>query len=241
MARWFVNPSKARHGGRVHRPRVRRAGAAFILGKRSPYKGHVHRINPYLTELGMLANPRRRHRRHHRRHHRHHYRHNPGQSLTGGVMRLVRNPLPFVTDGAFGILGAYVAVTVPTMFLPPSLNGVDLMSKLVRGLARAVTGMGAYMVAKKTMPRSAPAVLVGATIGAAGSLVLDLLNTRLILGAGDNQQSVMGLFGGGVSGLGLYNASRLGYTIAARRGSGVNGIYGGNSPALTGAGGRIYG
>lgn len=254
MARWFVNPrhrkSRRKGHGRVHRPRVRVSGHTFSLGLRSPYKGRIHRVNPIITnpfirEVGMYGNPRRRHRR------RHHYRHNPiirnpGAALTiGGVMR---NPLGVVSNGFAAVAGAFLTNSIPNMF--GLFPGPDMVSKLLRGTVRVVVGGFVYGAARSFMPRQAQAVAVGAAMGSIGATVLDLLNTRLVLGYGDVTQTpgmllagVGNIFGGApaMTGYGAYTRPMGAYTrpMGAFR-TGFSGIYGGTSMGMTRVGDSIY-
>lgn len=280
MARWFVNPRKRRshkrrhratsrrrravrtRGGQ-HRPRVRISGHRFLLGSRSPYKGKVHRVNPiirnpiirnpFIREVGMYGlNPRRRRR--------HHYRHNPIIRNPGGagaptLQGVMRNPLGIVSQGFTAVGAAYMTNSIPNMF--GLFPGVDLVSKLLRGAVRVVVGGFVYGAVRAIAPKQAPAAAVGAAIGSIGATVLDLLNTRLILGYGDVVQTpgmllggVGTIFGGapaaatgtaGYRGMGAYTRpmGRLGaYT---RPMGGYRGIYGSGSMAMMGTGSSIYG
>lgn len=193
MARWFVNP-KARRG-KQHRPRVRISGHTATLGAASRYKGVITRINPaLLREVGMLMNP---HRRRHGR--RHHYRGNPGP--LAAVKGVIRNPGQTVMDGAVSVLGGYLALALPNQFLP--FPGVTLMDKVLRALTRVAAGGLVIMGARKVLPRSAQAVAAGVAFTTIGSTVLDLFNTRIVVGAGDTAQ--IGFLPGGFSlGLGAY-------------------------------------
>lgn len=282
MARWFVNPRKRRRShkrrhrathrrravrtrGGQHRPRVHVSGHRFILGSRSPYKGRIHRVNPiirnpiirnpFIREVGMYGlNPRRRRR--------HHYRHNPIIRNPGGagaptLQGVMRDPLGIVTQGFTAVGTAYLTNSIPNLFATtiPFLGGVDMVSKLLRGVARVVVGGFVYGAVRSLAPRQAPAAAVGAAIGSIGATVLDLLNTRLILGYGDVVQTpgmllggVGSIFGGapagataGYRGMGAYTRpmGRLGaYT---RPMGGYRGIYGSGSMAMMGTGSSIYG
>lgn len=265
MARWFVNPKrKARRrsrkrrvrtrGGGQRRPRVRVSGHTFILGRRSPFKGRIRRVNPiirnpFIREVGMygLRNPRRRRR----------YRGNPiirnpngtGAPTLQGVMR---NPLGIVTTG-FTVMGtAYLTNSIPNMFA--LFPGTDMVSKLLRGVVRVVVGGFVYGAVRAIAPRQANAAAAGAAVGSIGATVLDLMNTRLILGYGDVVQTPMMLFAGvgtmfggapvgtaGYRGFGAYTRpmGRLGaYT---RPMGGFRGVYGSGSMAMMGTGSSIYG
>jgi hypothetical protein len=257
MARWFVNPKrrkKTRGGGRVRRPRVRVSGRRFLLGSRSPFKGKVRFVNPiirnpFIREVGMYGlNPRRRRR----------YRGNPsiirnpngtGAPTLQGVMR---NPLGVVSTGFTAMGAAYLTNSIPNMFA--LFPGTDLVSKLLRGVVRVVVGGFVYGAVKAIAPRQANAAAAGAAVGSIGATVLDLLNTRLILGYGDVVQTpgmlfagVGNIFGGattgtaGYRGVGAYTRpmGRLGaYT---RPMGGYAGIYGSGSMAMMGTGSSIYG
>lgn len=264
MARWFVNPRKRRKrtrgGGKQRRPRVRVSGRRFLLGSRSPFKGKVRFVNPiirnpiirnpFIREVGMYGlNPRRRRR----------YRGNPsiirnpngsGAPTLQGVMR---NPLGVVTTGFTAMGAAYLTNSIPNMF--NLFPGTDLVSKLLRGTVRVVVGGFVYGMVKSIAPRQANAAAAGAAVGSIGATVLDLLNTRLILGYGDVVQTPMMLFAGvgnifggaaptgtaGYRGVGAYTRpmGRLGaYT---RPMGGYRGIYGSGSMAMMGTGSSIYG
>lgn len=258
MARWFVNPrkrkKKTRGGGRQRRPRVRVSGRRFLLGSRSPFKGKVRFVNPiirnpFIREVGMYGlNPRRRRR----------YRGNPsiirnpngaGAPTLQGVMR---NPLGVVTTGFTAMGAAYLTNSIPNMF--NIFPGTDMVSKLLRGVVRVVVGGFVYGAVKAIAPRQANAAAAGAAVGSIGATVLDLLNTRLILGYGDVVQTPMMLFAGvgtifggaptgtaGYRGVGAYTRpmGRLGaYT---RPMGGYRGIYGSGSMAMMGTGSSIYG
>ena len=268
MARWFVNPRRKRRvrtrgrarASRQRRPRVRVSGHTFILGRRSPFKGRIRRVNPiirnpiirnpFIREVGMYGmNPRRRRR----------YRGNPsiirnpngsGAPTLQGVMR---NPLSVVTTGFTAMGTAYLTNSIPNMF--NLFPGVDLVSKLLRGVVRVVVGGFVYGAVKAIAPKQASAAAAGAAVGSIGATVLDLLNTRLILGYGDVVQTPMMLFAGvgsifggaapagtaGYHGVGAYTRpmGRLGaYT---RPMGGYRGIYGSGSMAMMGTGSSIYG
>lgn len=269
MARWFVNPRKRKkrtrgraRAGRQRRPRVRVSGHTFVLGRRSPFKGRIRRVNPiirnpiirnpFIREVGMYGlNPRRRRR----------YRGNPsiirnpngsGAPTLQGVMR---NPLGVVTTGFTAMGAAYLTNSIPNMFA--LFPGTDLVSKLLRGVVRVVVGGFVYGAVKAIAPRQASAAAAGAAVGSIGATVLDLLNTRLILGYGDVVQTPMMLFAGvgnifgtgvpaptgtaGYRGVGAYTRpmGRLGaYT---RPMGGYRGIYGSGSMAMMGTGSSIYG
>lgn len=266
MARWFVNPRKRKkrtrgraRAGRQRRPRVRVSGSTFVLGRRSPFKGRIRRVNPiirnpiirnpFIREVGMYGlNPRRRRR----------YRGNPsiirnpngsGAPTLQGVMR---NPLNVVTTGFTAMGTAYLTNSIPNMFA--LFPGTDLVSKLLRGVVRVVVGGFVYGAVRAIAPRQANAAAAGAAIGSIGATVLDLLNTRLILGYGDVVQTpgmlfagVGTIFGGtptgtaGYRGVGAYTRpmGRLGaYT---RPMGGYRGIYGSGSMAMMGTGSSIYG
>lgn len=270
MARWFVNPRKRKRsrsrkrrvrtrGGHQRRPRVRVSGRRFILGRRSPFKGKIRFVNPiirnpiirnpYIREVGMYGrlNPRRRRR----------YRGNPiirnpngaGAPTLQGVMR---NPLGIVTTG-FTVMGtAYLTNSIPNMF--GLFPGVDMVSKLLRGVVRVVVGGFVYGAVRAIAPRQATAAAAGAAVGSIGATVLDLMNTRLVLGYGDVVQTPMMLFSGvgtmfggaptgtaGYRGYGAYTRpmGRLGaYT---RPMGGFRGVYGSGSMAMMGTGSSIYG
>lgn len=265
MARWFVNPRKRKRrtrggGGRQRRPRVRVSGRRFILGRRSPFKGRVRYVNPiirnpiirnpFIREVGMYGlNPRRRRRR---------YGRNPiirnpnGGGGTVTLQGVMRDPLGIVTTGFTAMGTAYLTNSIPNMFA--LFPGTDLVSKLLRGVVRVVVGGFVYGAVKAIAPRQANAAAAGAAVGSIGATVLDLLNTRLILGYGDVVQTpgmlfagVGTIFGGaatgtaGYRGVGAYTRpmGRLGaYT---RPMGGYRGIYGPGSMAMMGTGSSIYG
>jgi hypothetical protein len=236
------------------------SGHTFVLGRRSPFKGRIRRVNPiirnpiirnpFIREVGMYGlNPRRRRR----------YRGNPsiirnpngsGAPTLQGVMR---NPLGVVTTGFTAMGAAYLTNSIPNMFA--LFPGTDLVSKLLRGVVRVVVGGFVYGAVKAIAPRQANAAAAGAAVGSIGATVLDLLNTRLILGYGDVVQTPMMLFAGvgnifgtaapagtaGYRGVGAYTRpmGRLGaYT---RPMGGYRGIYGSGSMAMMGTGSSIYG
>ena len=241
MARWFINPRRKRRkrtkggGGRVRRPRVRVSGTRFILGRRSPFKGRIHRVNPLLAaaprsvrigssrytlrrNASIIRNPfiREVRMRNPRRRRRNPYRgsiiRNPAGTLSlGGVMR---NPMQTVTQGFVAIGAAYATNTIPNML--GLFQGTDLVSKALRGVVRVVTGGLVYGAVRSISPRNAQSAAVGAAIGSVGATVLDFMNTRLVLGYGDTAQSPMTLFAGvgtmfgtsgvaGYRGLGAYS------------------------------------
>ncbi|MCI0372302.1 MAG: hypothetical protein L0214_13245 [candidate division NC10 bacterium] len=252
MARWFVNPRRRRRKGlgRQHRPRVRVGAHTFTLGLRSPYKGRIHRVNPiirnpFIREVGMYGlNPHRRRR--------YRYRRNPiirnptGALSLGGIMR---NPLGVVSNGFAAVAGAFLTNSIPNMF--GLFAGPDMVSKLLRGTVRVVVGGFVYGAARSFLPQQAPAVAVGAAMGSIGATVLDLLNTRLVLGYGDVTQTpgmllagVGTIFGGsptGYMGVGAYTRPMGAYTrpMGAFR-TGFSGIYGSNSMGMTRVGDSIY-
>lgn len=225
MARWLVNPRrrKSRGGSRQYRPRVVRVGTSgFRLGARSPFKGKISRINPYLMETGMLAlNPPRRHRRSHRRRH---YRRNPhrsrGASLSG-VTGFLTHPGATLSNGVLGAVGAFLPIALANTFLPlgvptPEAPQDTLMSKALRFVARSLVGGLVIAGARSLVPRATPAVATGVAIGVGGSTLLDFLNTSVIIGRGDVVQTP-GMLLAGVGNLG--------------------GIFG--TPAATGAGAYV--
>jgi len=159
----------------------------MVLGRRSRYKGRIHHVNPFLTEVGMFGgNPY--HRRHHGR--RRHHRHNP---VGGGVMHSLKfastHPLDTLGEGAMGILSAALSIGIPNWLLP--ITGTDIFSKLLRGLSRIAAA--ALVVSFNPFHRYSKAVSVGGYIGATGATVLDLLGTRVTFGAGDVGQTPMTL------------------------------------------------
>lgn len=275
MARWFINPRKKRKkrtrggGGRVRRPRVRVSGSRFILGRRSPFKGRIHRVNPLLrsapssVRMGssrfVLRNPsiirnpfiREVRMRNPRRRRRNPYRgsiiRNPAGTLSlGGVMR---NPMQTVTQGFVAIGAAYATNTIPNML--GLFQGTDLVSKALRGVVRIVTGGLVYGAVRSISPRNAQSAAVGAAIGSVGATVLDFMNTRLVLGYGDTAQSPMTLFAGvgtmfgstgvaGLRGLGAYSRPMGAYSRPMGRLRGFGGVYGGNSPAMLGVTSGVY-
>ena len=183
--------------GAEHRPRVRLSGGGFLLGPRSPWKGKVHRVNPYtLSEVGMLMNPR-----HRRRHHRHSYRLNPGP--VANVQALIRRPGATLMDGLIGTVSAYMTIALPNWLLP--FPGTDLMSKVLRLVTRAAAGGLVVLV----VPRGTrQAALAGAGIGAVGSTILDFFGTRLIVGTGDTGQLPLALLAP-ITGVGTYGRPML--------------------------------
>lgn len=196
----------------------------------------------------MLANPRRRRHswflnRSHRRHRRH-YRHNPIIRNPGGTLSLgsvMRDPMHTVTQGFVGIGAAYLTNSIPNMF--GFFPGTDLVQKLLRGLIRVVVGGFVYGAAKSFMPRQAPAAAAGAAIGSIGATVLDILNTRLVLGFGDVTQTPGMLFGGVGSvfsnlGIGAYSRPMGAYSLPMGRGLG--GVYGPGSMGMLNTGSGIY-
>jgi hypothetical protein len=234
-----------------------------VLGRRSPFKGRIRRVNPiirnpiirnpFIREVGMYGlNPRRRRR----------YRGNPSiiRNPNGGsgaptLQGVMRNPLGVVTTGFTAMGAAYLTNSIPNMFA--LFPGTDLVSKLLRGVVRVVVGGFVYGAVKAIAPRQASAAAAGAAVGSIGATVLDLLNTRLILGYGDVVQTPMMLFAGvgnifgtgvpaptgtaGYRGVGAYTRpmGRLGaYT---RPMGGYRGIYGSGSMAMMGTGSSIYG
>jgi hypothetical protein len=237
-------------------------GRRFLLGSRSPFKGKVRYVNPiirnpiirnpFIREVGMYGmNPRRRRR----------YRGNPSiiRNPNGGtgaptLQGVMRNPLGVVTTGFTAMGAAYLTNSIPNMFA--LFPGTDLVSKLLRGVVRVVVGGFVYGAVKAIAPRQASAAAAGAAVGSIGATVLDLLNTRLILGYGDVVQTPMMLFAGvgnifgttpapagtaGYRGVGAYTRpmGRLGaYT---RPMGGYRGIYGSGSMAMMGTGSSIYG
>lgn len=284
MARWFVNPrrrkkrTKGSHRRRrvshVRRPRVRVSGRTFILGRRSPFKGKIHRVNPlistypglvrmgstrytlrnpiirnpiirnpFIREVGMFRNPRRRH--HRRRYRRNPIIRNPGASVPS-LRGIMSNPLGMVTTGAVGVASAYLTNTIPNMF--GLFQGTDLVSKVLRGASRVVVGTFVYGLMRSVSPRNANAAAVGAALGSVGALVLDLANTNLVLGYGDQTRTPMNLIGGlstAFSGYGAYTRpmGRLGaYTRPmGRLRAGMAGIHGPGSMSMMGMGTSIYG
>lgn len=281
--RWFVNPRKrkkrTRGGGKVRRPRVRVHGRTFVLGRRSPFKGRVRHVNPlvqsypglvrlgpsrftlrnpiirnpiirnpFIREVGMFSNPRRRHRR--RSYRRNPIIRNPGASVPS-LRGIMANPLGMVTTGAVGVASAYLTNTIPNMF--GLFAGTDLVSKVLRGASRVVVGTFVYGLMRSVSPRNANAAAVGAALGSVGALVLDLANTNLVLGYGDQTRTPMNLIGGlstafsspGVAGYGAYTRpmGRLGaYTRPmGRLRAGMAGIYGPGSMGMMNVGTSIYG
>lgn len=167
-------------GAGEHRPRVHIKGRTFKLGTRSPYKGRSWVANPYLREVGMFSSNPRRHRRHHRR--------NPGGLSSGAVGALkgvIHNPMSTVTSGLYGLLAAYLTISLPNWLLP--FPGISFTDKLLRAATRVAAG-GLLIGFFKH-----PAVATGASIGAIGSTVFDFLGTRVIIGAGDTGQTPLAL------------------------------------------------
>lgn len=242
MARWLVNPRRTRRktrrrkafgAGSFHRPRVSVSVSerSFRLHPHSPYKGRIRRVNPYLRELGLaaLSNPRKKRRRSMRRR----YHRNPN-----GLMAAVRNPLPRVIDGGVTAASAILTLAVPNQFLP--FAGTDLFSKVLRAASRVAWGGLLYTMGKRVMPGQASSIASGAALAAFGSLVLDLMGTTLILGAGDTYMTAQqlipsGLSIPGMSGVGAYRRSLSAYSRTGipapagvrgiGNGGGVGGIY----------------
>lgn len=213
---WFVNPRKRkgrrRGHGKVHRPRVRISGHHFVLGRRSKWKGKIHRVNPiiqnpiihnpFVRGISML-NPRLFGNVHHRRHHRrHHYHHNPIIRNPGGVMsgvtHAIRDPMGLIAQGGVGAASAFLTVSVSNMLqgMVGLFVGQDIVSKLARGVIRAGVGSLLYGFIKNFAPRQANAALVGVAIGAGGGFLFDVLGTRLVVGVGDTAQTPGMLFAG---------------------------------------------
>jgi hypothetical protein len=258
MARWFVNPKRKRktkgkrRGGSIqHRPRVRLSGHTFLLGERSPYKRKFRRVNPiihnpFIREVGMFGNPRRRH------HRRHHYRHNPiirNPGLTGGMMGAFTHPMTYISTGFIGTVSAYLTIALPNML--GLFPGTDLMSKVLRGVTRGAAAGLVYSMMKSIAPRQANAALVGGMIGAGGSFIFDFLGTRLIVGAGDTTQTpgmllagVGNIFGSApaTAGYGAYTRPMGAYTrpMGLLHGRGMGGVYGPGSHQGTVSGANIY-
>jgi hypothetical protein len=239
MARWFVNPKRRRRGGgRQHRPRVRLSGHTFVLGRRSRWKGKVTRvnhpiINPFIREVRMGRNPRRRRRS--RRNPS--IIRNPGNALT--LQGVMRNPVGVITDGFTAVTAAYLTVGIPNMF--GLFMGPDLFSKLLRGVSRVVVGGFVYGAAKAVVPRSAGAAAIGAAVGSVGAFTLDVLGTRLILGSGDTTQTPMTLLASiQMPALAGYTRPMGGYRGYVRPMGGFRGIYGGTSMGMTRSGASIY-
>ena len=207
---------KRKGRGVQHRPRIRLSGGGFLLGARSPWKGKVHRVNPYtLSEVGML-NPR--HRRYRR------YSRNPAGPVAS-VMALTRRPGAILMDGVVGTLSAYMTIAIPNWLLP--FPGIDFMSKILRLVSRVAAGGLIVMVAPTG---SRPAAVAGASIGAIGSTALDFFGTRLIIGAGDTGQLPLALLAP-VTGVAAYGRPMLpaaqgvgAYTLPMLRGVGQRAI-----------------
>ena len=182
--RWLVNPHRKREAkrkGGKHRPRLSVSRGAFVLGERSPWKGRIHRVNPFLSEVGMFGNPHRR-RRGHRRFR---FMSNPAGL---GVMQVVRNPAGLLMTGTTSVVSAFLTITLPNML--GLFQGSDLMSKVLRALARVAAGSLIVVPAVGMIaPRQRQAAIIGVMAGAGGSFVLDMLGTRIIIGAGDVMQS----------------------------------------------------
>jgi hypothetical protein len=228
-----------------------------VLGTRSPYKGKYHRVNPiirnpiirnpFIREIGMsgYANPyRRRHRR------------NPSiirNPINGGaapsIGNVMRNPLNVVSSGFVAVGSAYMTNSVPNMF--GLFAGPDMVSKLLRGVVRIVVGGFVYGAVRSLAPRHASAAAVGAAMGSIGATVLDLMNTRLVLGYGDQTQTPMMLFAGvgsmfsnitgGTPAVGAYTRPMGAYTRPMGGMRGFRGIYGSGSMSMVGGGSSIYG
>lgn len=256
MARWFVNPKRRKRkkggGGRVRRPRVRVSGRRFVLGRRSPFKGKIRFVNPiirnpiirnpFIREVGMYGvNPRRRRRS---------YRNpsiirNPNGGGAPTLQGVMRNPLAIVTSGFTAVGAAYMTNSIPNMF--GLFPGTDMVSKLLRGVVRIVVGGFVYGAVRAIAPRQAQSAAVGAAIGSIGATVLDLLNTRLVLGYGDVVQTPGMLFAGvgnifgATTATGAYTRPMGAYTRPMGAMRGYRGVYGSGSMAMMGTGGSIYG
>jgi len=201
---WYVNPGgrrgmakKRKKKGKEVRPRLRMSGRSFRLGEHSPWKGRSWSINPYLREVGMLSNPRRRRRR------RSSYRLNPSGMFggaTGAIGRVVSNPVKSVMDGLTGALAMYMTIAIPNWLLP--FPGTDLMSKGLRLATRVAAG--GLLVA--VFPQES--VKQGASIGALGGSALDFFNTRVIIGSGDVGQTPLALLAP-VTGMAAYSRPLL--------------------------------
>lgn len=178
-------------------------------------------------------------------------------------MQLIRNPVGLLTTGAAGAAGLYGALAIPNAFLPigvPAVGEPDtMMNKVMRAGVRAAAAGLLYSLARKMMPASAGAVLTGGTIAVGGGLLLDLLNTRIILGAGDivqTPQTMMAALGSGFSfsGYGGYGAYTrpMGRFGAYTRPMGAMGAYtpsgmirtanfSGAGPGVYGSSGDVFG
>lgn len=262
MGRWFVNPRKRRRRtkghGKVHRPRVRVSGHRFILGKRSKWKGRIHRVNPiihnpFVRGISMFNPHRRRHRRHYRRNP---IIRNPG--VMSGVTQAIRDPMGLIAQGGVGAASAFLTISVSNMLqgMIGMFTGAGIVDKLARGVIRAGVGSFLYGFIKSFAPRQANAALVGVAIGAGGGFIFDVLGTRLVVGVGDVAQTpgqlfagvgnIGNLFGGGaaVAGYGAYVRPMGAYVRPmGALGRGMGGVYGpGSMDALSGAGAdSIYG
>ena len=130
-------------------------------------------------------------------------RHNP-EVLTG----LMRNPMGVATDAVAGIAGLYFPIAIGNWmqtFLPAGTPGagVAITDKLVRLGVRGGAAWAIHRFGSGWVPAGARQPLaIGMIIGVAGSFVLDLIGTNVILGSGDMAQTPMGLFRG--IGLGGY-------------------------------------
>jgi hypothetical protein len=232
------------------------SGRRFVLGRRSPFKGKIKFVNPiirnpiirnpFIREVGMYRNPRRR-----RRYYGNPIIRNPNGSGAPTLQGVMRNPLGVVTTGFVAMGSAYLTNSIPNMF--QLFPGPDLVSKLLRGVVRVVVGGFVYGAVRAIAPRQANAAAAGAAVGSIGATVLDLMNTRLILGYGDVTQTpgmLLGgigtVFGGAPAGstagyrgrLGAYTRPMGAYT---RPMGGYRGIYGTGSMAMMGTGSSIYG
>jgi hypothetical protein len=187
--------AKKRKSRKQIRPRLRLSGRTFKLGDTSPFKGRSWNINPYLREVGMSVNPRRRRRRS--------YRLNPAGMFggaTGAIGRVVSNPVKSVMDGLTGALAMYMTIAIPNWLLP--FPGTDLMSKGIRLATRVAAG--GLLVA--IFPQES--VKQGASIGALGGSALDFFNTRVIIGSGDVGQTPLALLAP-VTGMTAYSRPML--------------------------------
>jgi hypothetical protein len=160
----------------------------------------------------------------------------------------MRNPLGLVSQGFTAVAAAYMTNSIPNLF--GLFPGTDLVSKVLRGAVRVVVGGFVYGAVRSLAPRQAPAAAVGAAIGSVGATVLDLMNTRLVLGYGDVVQTPGMLFAGvgsvfsnitgATTATGAYMRP-MGAYMRPMGARGYRGIYGHGSMGMVGTGSSIYG
>jgi hypothetical protein len=98
------------------------------------------------------------------------------------------HPFDAVTHGTVAAASAYLTISVPNSF-GFGFPGGDLMSKVMRFGARALTGGLLYSLVGRMMPTFGSAILAGAGMGSAGAAVFDLMGATVMIGAGDTAQT----------------------------------------------------